>query len=108
MAIKGPSTWEVQAQRAQEQRHVSLAKVEPPLQGVPKPHDLPRNSLELVKTVLTPREIEITESYKINELLALLRERQISVEEVTRAFLRRAALAQATVRNSTRNDGDVH
>lgn len=108
MAIKGPSTWEVQAQRAQEQRHVSLAKVEPPLQGVPKPQDLPRNSLELVKTVLKPREIEITESYKINELLALLRERQISVEEVTRAFLRRAALAQATVRNSTRNDGDVH
>jgi len=31
-------------------------------------------------------------------LLALLRERKVTVEEVTRAFLRRAALAHAAVR----------
>ncbi|KAF4458309.1 general amidase, partial [Fusarium albosuccineum] len=74
-------------------RDASLAKVEPKLEGIPS--ELPLNSQGLPKAVLTPREIEITEKYSITELLSLLRERKITVEEVTRAFLRRAALAQA-------------
>lgn len=36
----------------------------------------------------------------MNQLLKILRERKVSVEEVTRAFLRRAALAQAAVSES--------
>ncbi|KLO88656.1 general amidase [Fusarium fujikuroi] len=96
MAVKGIPLWQQKAAEARAHRDASLAKVEPPLKGVPAVEQLPKNSLELVPHVLTPREIEITESYTVTELLQVLRERKISVEEVTRAFLRRAALAQAT------------
>ncbi|KAF4460276.1 hypothetical protein FALBO_12941 [Fusarium albosuccineum] len=85
--------WQEKAQWAKRQRDASLAHVEPPLQGVPD--ELPLSSQGLPQNILAPREIEITESYGIIELLTILRERKISVEEVTRAFLRRAALAQA-------------
>lgn len=91
-------SWEDKASWARANRDASLAKVEPKLQGVPD--KLPLSSQDLAKSVLTPREIEITENYSVNELLAVLRERKISVEEVTRAFLRRAALAQAAVCSS--------
>ncbi|KAF4984915.1 hypothetical protein FDECE_16981 [Fusarium decemcellulare] len=85
--------WQEKAQWAKRQRDASLAHVQPPLQGVPD--ELPLSSQGLPQNILTPREIEITESYGIIELLKILRERKISVEEVTRAFLRRAALAHA-------------
>ncbi|KAM0327046.1 hypothetical protein ACHAQA_006169 [Verticillium albo-atrum] len=78
-------------------RDGSLAKVEPALQGVPE--TLPLNSQGLPRGSLTPREIEITENYSVAQLLAVLRQREISVEEVTRAFLRRAALAQLAKTN---------
>ncbi|KAF5597541.1 general amidase [Fusarium pseudoanthophilum] len=97
MAVKGIPLWQQKAAEARAHRDASLAKVEPPLKGVPAAEQLPKNSLELTPQVLTPREIEITEGYTVTELLQVLRERKISVEEVTRAFLRRAALAQATV-----------
>lgn len=90
-------SWEDKASWARAQRDASLAKVEPKLQGLPD--KLPLSSQDLPKSVLTQREIEITENYTVLELLAVLRERKISVEEVTRAFLRRAALAQAAVCN---------
>lgn len=82
--------------RARARREAGLAKVEPKLD--PCLDQLPINSQELPKLFLTTREVELTEKYGVIELLALLRERQVSVEEVTRAFLRRAALAQAAVR----------
>lgn len=88
-------SWEEKVARVRAKRDESLAKVEPKLEGVPE--ELPLNSQGLPKLVLTPREIEITEGYTVIELLAVLRERRISVEEVTRAFLRRAALAHAAV-----------
>lgn len=81
--------------RARARRDAGLAKVEPKLEGVPE--QLPRNCQDLPKSVLTAREIELTENYDVIELLALLKERKVSVEEVTRAFLRRAALAHAAV-----------
>ncbi|KAL4949675.1 amidase [Aspergillus filifer] len=84
--------WEVKAQSARAARDASLAKVEPALVGIPD--SLPVNSRGLPATVLTPREIEITEKYSVPELLRALSTKAISVEEVTRAFLRRAALAQ--------------
>ncbi|EKJ69184.1 hypothetical protein FPSE_10615 [Fusarium pseudograminearum CS3096] len=77
---------------ALQQRDNGLAKVEPKLQGIPD--ELPLNSQDLPKAVLTAREIEITEKYTAVQLLDILRKREIKVEEVTRAFLRRAALAQ--------------
>lgn len=89
-------SWEVKASSARARRDAGLAKVEPKLEGIPD--ILPLSSQDLPKGVLTPREIEITEKYSVTELLKILRERKISVEEVTRAFLRRAAVAQVAVR----------
>jgi hypothetical protein len=89
-------SWEVKASSARERRDAGLAKVEPKLEGIPD--TLPLSSQDLPKGVLTAREIEITEKYSVTELLKILRERKISVEEVTRAFLRRAAVAQVAVR----------
>ncbi|PLB50255.1 amidase [Aspergillus steynii IBT 23096] len=86
------NVWQEKVSWAQSKRDASLAKVEPQLQGLPSP--LPPNSQELPKSVLTTRELEITENYSVTELLDILRQRKISVEEVTRAFLRRAAVAQ--------------
>lgn len=88
--------WQDKAASAAARRDASLAKVEPKLEGIPDV--LPLSSQDLPKSVLTPREVEITEKYSVTELLKTLRERKISVEEVTRAFLRRAALAQVAVR----------
>ena len=83
-------------ERARARREVGLAKVEPKLEGLPE--QLPLSSQGLAGSVLTAREIQLTEGYGVIELLAILRQRKVSVEEVTRAFLRRAALAQAAVR----------
>ena len=80
---------------ARNQRDAALAKVEPRLEGIPD--ELPVNSQSLPKAVLTKREIEITEKYSVKQLLSKLWDRSFSVEEVTRAFLRRAALAQVAV-----------
>ncbi|KAH6679889.1 amidase signature domain-containing protein [Plectosphaerella plurivora] len=87
------NTFEERVAWVRAHRDASLAKVEPALQGIPA--ELPINSKNLHKNVLSLREIEITEGYTITDLLSALRERRISVEEVTRAFLRRAALAHA-------------
>lgn len=80
---------------ALQQRDIGLGKVEPKLQGIPD--ELPLSSQSLPQAILTAREIEITEKYSVIELLDVLRKREIKVEEVTRAFLRRAALAQVAV-----------
>ncbi|KAH7136258.1 amidase signature domain-containing protein [Dactylonectria macrodidyma] len=93
VAVQDLQHWEDKVRWARDKRDASLAKVEPKLEGIPK--TLPLSSQDLPKAILTPREIEITENYSITELLSILWERKVSVEEVTRAFLRRAALAQA-------------
>jgi hypothetical protein len=93
-----PKSWEDKAAWARAKRTASLAKVKPKLANIPEPDALPQNSRDLPEDVLTPRELELTENYGIKDLLALLRERKVTVEEVTRAFLRRAALAHAAVR----------
>lgn len=94
-------SWEEKAHWARAKRDASLAKVKPVLQGVPEENDLPMNCQSLASAVLTSREIEITERYGILDLLSEMRTRRVSVEEVTRAFLRRAALAHAAVNVSS-------
>lgn len=93
-------------ERARLRREKGLAKVEPKLEGLPEV--LPINCQDLPKTVLTAREIEITEKYDVVELLKLLREKKFLVQEVTRAFLRRAALAQAAVSQSHKFFSELH
>jgi hypothetical protein len=95
---QSPKSWEDKAAWAQAKRAASLAKVKPKLTNIPQPDDLPQNSRDMPRNVLTARELELTEKHGITDLLTLLRERKVTVEEVTRAFLRRAALAHAAVR----------
>lgn len=90
-------SWQEKAAWAQAKRAASLAKVKPALAGLPDAGSLPQYSRDLAKEVLTSREIELTENYTITELLRVLRNKTVSVEEVTRAFLRRAAVAHAAV-----------
>ncbi|CAH0003684.1 unnamed protein product [Clonostachys byssicola] len=91
MAKNPVETWQTKAEVPRRIRDESVAKVQPPLSGIPDP--LPLNCQGLPKLVLTPRELELTESYSVEQLLAQLRSRKLSSEELTRAFLRRAALA---------------
>lgn len=80
--------------QAREHRDASVARVEPALASLPDP--LPKNVMSIAKDVLTPEEIKIT-SFDVPELLAAIRNKTFSCETVTRAFLRRAALAQKLV-----------
>jgi hypothetical protein len=83
--------------QALETRDSSLARVEPPLENIPEP--LPKNVTKIANDVLTVKEIEIT-SLDAPELIKAIREKVYSCEEATRAFLRRAALAQKLVSGS--------
>ncbi|KAF5004860.1 hypothetical protein FDECE_8642 [Fusarium decemcellulare] len=87
-------SWKDKAAIARKVRDDSVSKVKPPLRGIPD--TLPPNSQSIPKLVLAPREVELTENYTVHQLLAKLRSRELSSEELTRAFLRRAAVAQAT------------
>ncbi|KAL3425257.1 acetamidase [Phlyctema vagabunda] len=71
-------------------RDSSLSQIQPPLSV---PGSVPKNVLGVAKDVLSAEEIEIT-SYDVAELLKAIREKVFTCEQVTRAFLRRAALAQ--------------
>ena len=88
-------SWEEKAQVARDYRDAGLAKVEPPLAKLPDP--LPENSMDLPKQFLTQREYALTQDYDAIALLGMLRSKTVTSEELTRAFLRRAALAQQAV-----------
>lgn len=92
--------WERRVAEERARRDASIAKLEPKFDGLPT--ELPLSSQKLPSQFLTDREIEITERYTVPELLAALKARKVSVEEVTRAFLRRAVIAhQAASQPST-------
>lgn len=80
--------------KARQHRQDTLAKVSPPLP--PLPQDLPLNVSKLPDELLTPREVELT-NHDAVQLIELMSTKKVSCEEVTRAFLRRAALAQELV-----------
>ncbi|PSN70225.1 putative glutamyl-tRNA amidotransferase subunit A [Corynespora cassiicola Philippines] len=88
-AIMG-MTWQEIANKAQQHRDATIALVEPP---IPDIEHLPLNSTPIPKTILTPAEISITESDPA-DLVSKLASGTLSSSEVTKAFLRRAALAQ--------------
>lgn len=75
-------------------RDDSVAAVQPPLVNLPDA--LPKNVMHIADNVLTREELSIT-SLDAVELVQLLRKRVYTCEAVTRAFLRRAALAQKLV-----------
>lgn len=84
------NTWQEVAADRQRHRDETIAAVEPAIPEVPA--DLPNNVIPLAKEILTNEEIKITESL-VEELVPLLATGKISATTVTKAFLRRAALA---------------
>ena len=90
-------SWQDKAKSARDYRDATLSKVEPPLGPLPDP--LPLSSQDLPKQLLTEREYELTQNYDAIVLLEMLRSKKVTSEELTRAFLRRAALAQYAVRS---------
>jgi hypothetical protein len=87
------ATWQEVAADRQAHRDATIALIEPSLQEI---NDIPLNTFPIAKQVLTPEELRITES-TVEELVARLAEGQLSALSVTKAFLRRAALAQKVV-----------
>lgn len=75
-------------------RDTSVAEVQPPLFDVP--NSSAKNVRRIADDVLTSEELRIT-SFDAPELIKLIREKSYTCEAVTRAFLRRAALAQKLV-----------
>jgi amidase len=78
-------------------RDQSLAAVEPALDFSQLPKPLPKNVIPLAKNVLTKEELAIT-GLDVPELLGAIKTKQYTCVTVTKAFLRRAALAQKLVR----------
>ena len=88
--------WEFKAQSARDARDVSLAKADPPI-AVPMQTSVALSSQGLPIEILTAREYDLTTNFSAVRLLDELRQRKVTSEEVTRAFLRRAVVAhQAT------------
>jgi amidase len=79
---------------AREFRDASISRVKPPLSPLPTP--LPKNVTRIANDILTSEELKIT-SYDAVELIQAIREKVFTCETITRAFLRRAALAQKLV-----------
>jgi hypothetical protein len=86
--------WQEVAKIAQEVRDNSIALVQPPVPDVPA--DLPLNVTGIPKQLLTPAEMEITQT-PAETLVEKLASGNLTCVEVTNAFLRRAGLAQKLV-----------
>ncbi|KAH6962456.1 amidase signature domain-containing protein [Ilyonectria sp. MPI-CAGE-AT-0026] len=81
-------------QQARQRRDDSISSIKPALPDLPA--DLPLNVTGIPRELLEAHEVEITEK-PAEELVKLLAEGKLSALEVTRSFLRRAALAQRLV-----------
>ncbi|KAG0645545.1 amidase [Hyphodiscus hymeniophilus] len=90
VTIASGATWQEVAADRQAYRDSTIALVEPPLSEI---SDIPLNTIPLAKQVLTAEEINITES-TVEDLAATIAKGELSAVTVTKAFLRRAALAQ--------------
>jgi amidase len=88
------ATWQEVAADRQAYRDASIAALEPALPDITS---IPLNTTPLAKQILTEAEIRITET-TVEALIPQLATGQLTAVEVARAFLRRAGLAQKTVR----------
>jgi len=96
---KQKRSWQDVAKEAQEYRDASIAVLTadfPPGLDGDEFSELPRNSIDISSAVLRPRDIQITERPP-EELIRAIGNGELSVIDVTTAFLRRAALAQKLV-----------
>lgn len=91
------STWQETARQMQDYRDASLAAVEPAIPDVPP--ELSLNVTGIPQQLLSAREVEITETLP-EDLVTRMAAGELASTEVTKAFLRRAGLAQKLVRPS--------
>ena len=87
------ATWQEVAADRQKYRDKTIAAIESP---IPEVNEVPLNTTAIVKQILSSEEIGITESL-VEDLTLKLAKGEISAVTVTKAFLRRAALAQVAV-----------
>ncbi|THV43684.1 hypothetical protein BGAL_1117g00010 [Botrytis galanthina] len=93
-ASAGVTKWQDVASEVQKHRNAMIAKVEPAIVEITE--KLPRRVISLPRKYLSPDNITITET-PIEGLLASLPTGKLSSLAVTKAFLRRAAIAQKLV-----------
>ena len=94
MTAKTSEGWNEVAKTAQEYRDASIARVEP---AVPEVQQyLPRDVTSIPKELLSKEEVEITQTLTEDLLVSLACGKLTSIT-VTKAFLRRAGLAQKLV-----------
>ena len=89
-------SWQDLAQQVQADRDRSIAQVEPAIPVLPE--TLPSRVIDIPRQHLTPLELAITESDP-EALVESLAAGKLTASSVTKAFLRRAALAQRLVSN---------
>ena len=87
-------TWQEVARTAQDHRDESINLVEPRIPDVPT--ELPLDVTNLPKQFLSKSELDVTET-SAEQLVASLAAGYYSSVDVTKAFLRRAGLAQKLV-----------
>ena len=95
VTIASGATWQEVAADRQAYRDATIASLKPALPDITS---IPLNTIPLAKQFLTAQEIKITET-TVEDLVSKLAKAEISALEVTKAFLRRAGLAQKAVRS---------
>ncbi|KAI1099673.1 amidase [Jackrogersella minutella] len=92
VTIANGATWQDVAADRQRHRDATIAEVHPPVPEL-GPEEIPLNTTEIPKKLLTEEEINIT-STDVEGLLKKLASGEWSSTVVIKAFLRRAGLAQ--------------
>jgi len=91
---KARQPWQDIAREVQNYRDASIDRVQPVISKLPT--HLPPNVLDIPSQLLSQEEIQITQTAP-EDLLRRLAAGELSATSVTRAFLRRAGLAQMLV-----------
>ncbi|KAF8856546.1 amidase [Acephala macrosclerotiorum] len=93
VTIASGATWQEVAADRQKHRGATIAALEPAL---PEIKEIPQYTIPLAKEYLTAEEVAITETL-VEKLVPQLAKGELSSTAVTKAFLRRAGLAQKAV-----------
>jgi amidase len=94
VTISSGATWQEVAADRQKHRDATLSLLDPPLHTI---DNLPLYTIPLASKYLTAEELKITETLPEN-LVSQLAKGKLTSVAVTKAFLRRAVLAQLAVR----------
>lgn len=93
-SIVANPTWQEVSEKARRHRDASIIRVEPSVPDVP--NELPLDVTKLPQELLSQEEVAITQ-WRTEDLVASIASGQLSSTTVTKAFLRRAGLAQRLV-----------